>query len=49
MKKGYREEELKALLRRIESLGLSGHLSQGAERTVVGVVGKVPPDLKDNL
>lgn len=49
MKKDYKEKELKALLKRIETLGLSGHLSQGAERTVIGVVGKVPPDLKDNL
>lgn len=49
MKKGYKEEELKALLKRIESLGLSGHISQGVEQTVIGVVGKVPPDLKDNL
>lgn len=49
MEKNYKEGELKALLERIEALGLSGHLSQGAERTVIGVVGKVPPDLKDSL
>src|SRR3990167_2380309 len=49
MKKDYKEGELKTLLERIEALGLSGHISQGTERTVIGVVGKVTPDLKDNL
>lgn len=49
MKKEYKEEELKALLQRVESLGLSGHVSRGVERVVVGIVGQVRPELKDDL
>jgi len=43
------EKEINVILERLKGLGLSGHLSSGVERTVIGVVGKVYPDLKDNL
>ncbi len=36
-------------MERLLQLGLAGHLSRGVERTVIGVVGKVNPDLKDML
>jgi 3-deoxy-7-phosphoheptulonate synthase len=49
MKKGYTEEELTAILQRLEEIGLSGHTIVGVERTVVGVVGQVYPELADEL
>ena len=39
MKADASERELELVLRRIESLGFTAHLSRGVERTVVGVVG----------
>jgi 3-deoxy-7-phosphoheptulonate synthase len=35
--------------RRIESHGLGVDISRGVERTVVGVLGPIPPDLKDEM
>jgi 3-deoxy-7-phosphoheptulonate synthase len=49
MKKGYAEDELTAILQRLEEVGLSGHTIVGIERTVVGVVGQVYPGLADDL
>jgi 3-deoxy-7-phosphoheptulonate synthase len=49
MKKGYAEDELTAILKRLEEVGLSGHTIVGIERTVVGVVGQVYPGLADDL
>jgi 3-deoxy-7-phosphoheptulonate synthase len=49
MRKGYTEEELTGILKRLEEVGLSGHTIVGVERTVVGVVGQVYPGLADDL
>ncbi|MBI4216826.1 MAG: 3-deoxy-7-phosphoheptulonate synthase [Chloroflexi bacterium] len=49
MKKSATQAQLDEVLRRITDIGLSGHLSQGIERTVVGVVGQTHPELKDML
>ena len=49
MKKGCSEDEINALRERLEGLGLQAHLSVGVERTVVGVIGKPDPELKDTL
>jgi 3-deoxy-7-phosphoheptulonate synthase len=49
MRKGYTEEELSGILERLEEIGLSGHAIVGMERTVVGVVGQVYPELADDL
>jgi 3-deoxy-7-phosphoheptulonate synthase len=49
MRKGYTEEELTGILKRLEEVGLSGHTILGVERTVVGVVGQVYPGLADDL
>ncbi len=49
MRKGYTEEELSGILERLEEIGLSGHTIVGMERTVVGVVGQVYPELADDL
>jgi len=43
------QAELDEVQRRIENHGLSVHISQGVERTVVGVLGSIPPDLKDEM
>ncbi|MFC1926456.1 3-deoxy-7-phosphoheptulonate synthase [Chloroflexota bacterium] len=47
MKKDLNEQELEQLLERISELGLSGHVSRGAERVVIGVVGQTTPDLRE--
>lgn len=49
MKKGYTQEEFNAVLQRLEEVGLSGHPIVGVERTVIGVVGQVYPELSDDL
>jgi 3-deoxy-7-phosphoheptulonate synthase len=49
MKKDSTEEDLAAILKRLEEIGLSGHTIIGVERKVVGVVGQVYPELADEL
>ena len=39
MKSDASQEEIKSVVNRVESFGMQGHLSQGVERTVIGVVG----------
>jgi len=39
LKKSVTDEEKKNLIERIESLGLSVHLSEGKERTIIGAIG----------
>ncbi len=34
---------------RIEARGLFAHVSEGVDRTVIGVLGSIPPDFKDEL
>ena len=46
MKKGFQPSEFEAVLKRAKTAGLTGHVSQGVERTVVGLVG-VSADLGD--
>ena len=45
------EKEIQGVLQRIEKAGLRGHLSQGVERVVIGVIGVDPvlPDLREAL
>ena len=43
MQAGASEEELAAVLDRIESLGLAPHVSRGEERTIVGLIGDERP------
>ena len=43
MQAGASEEELAAVLDRIESLGLAPHVSKGEERTIVGLIGDERP------
>jgi len=51
MKKDCRENEIDNVLSRISDAGLKGHLSQGVERKVIGIVGVAPalPDLREML
>lgn len=49
MESGSSEQDVKSVLARLQESGLSGHLSTGVERTVIGVVGQTYPDLKDEL
>ena len=43
------ETEVEHVLERLEELGLAGHLSEGEERTVIGVVGRTFPELAEML
>jgi 3-deoxy-7-phosphoheptulonate synthase len=43
------EKDVDGVLNRLNELGLRGHPSRGAERTVIGVVGQVFPELADEL
>ena len=43
------EDEIKGVQGKLESLGFQYHISRGVERTIIGVIGKIYPDLKDTL
>jgi len=49
MKAGCSQDEISHIATRIEDLGLKVHISQGVEHTVIGVLGKVFPELRDTL
>ena len=43
------KEEMNAILRRLDEIGLKGHPIVGVERTVIAVVGSIYPELSDEL
>ena len=49
MKKDSGDPELAGVMQKITQSGLTGHVSRGAERTVIGVVGQTYPELRDVL
>ncbi len=49
MKKGSTPEDLAAVIGKLTKSGLTGHVSKGVERTVIGVVGQTFPELRDML
>jgi 3-deoxy-7-phosphoheptulonate synthase len=49
MKRGSTKEDLTGVIHKITQSGLTGHVSQGVERTVIGVVGQTYPELRDIL
>ena len=49
MATGSSRENLDNVTNRIEARGLMAQVSEGVERTVVGVLGSLPPDLKDEM
>ena len=49
MQVGSTEKDIEYIQSHLEGRELSGHLSQGVERTVIGVVGQTYPELRDEL
>ena len=49
MKPGSTQEQIQTVARHVEELGLGAHLIEGEERTVIGVVGRVYPELMSML
>jgi 3-deoxy-7-phosphoheptulonate synthase len=49
MKVGSSQDEISGVKKRIEVSGLTAHISQGIEYTVIGVLGQVFPELRDAL
>jgi len=49
MKPGSNDEEVAGVIKRIQAAGLREHLSQGVERTIIGVLGQTFPELRDAL
>jgi len=49
MKSGCSQNEIDAAVKRIKELGLEEHVSQGLERTIIGILGQNLRDLQDAL
>ncbi len=49
MNKDASEQEMAGVMQKLTQTGLAGHISQGIERTVIGVVGQTYPELRDTL
>lgn len=49
MKSGCRRDEVDEIIKRIREVGLEVNLSHGVERDIIGVLGKVPPELQGML
>ncbi|NWF77851.1 MAG: 3-deoxy-7-phosphoheptulonate synthase [Chloroflexi bacterium] len=49
MKPGSSQDAISRVTKRIEDAGLKAHISEGIEHTVIGVLGKVFPELRDSL
>jgi 3-deoxy-7-phosphoheptulonate synthase len=43
MKMGARQEEIEGVIANIEAMGLAAHVSQGRERTIIGIIGDERP------
>jgi 3-deoxy-7-phosphoheptulonate synthase len=49
MARGTASEDLEKVRERIESRGLRAQINLGEERAVIGVMGSIPPDFKDEM
>jgi 3-deoxy-7-phosphoheptulonate synthase len=49
MKTGSSQDEISRVVNRIEAGGLTAHISQGIEHTVIGALGQTFPELRDTL
>jgi 3-deoxy-7-phosphoheptulonate synthase len=49
MKREHTQEQLNGILQRLDEVGLKGHTIVGVERTVIAVVGRIYPELADDL
>ncbi len=47
VRQGHTEKDIVDILDRLSRMGFTGHVSKGVERTVIGIVGKTYPELKD--
>jgi 3-deoxy-7-phosphoheptulonate synthase len=43
------KDDVRAVVERVEQIGLAAHLSEGEERTIIGVVGSLPSTLDETL
>ena len=49
MERGASPEQVNAVVARVKQLGLGAHLSEGEERTIIGVVGSPLPPTLDGM
>jgi len=49
MSKEHTQQDMDGIMRRLEEVGLKGHPIIGVERTVIAVVGRIYPELRDDL
>ena len=49
MRSGGSAEEADGVMRHLQGKGLNGQLNQGTERTVIGVLGEIYPELQDEI
>jgi 3-deoxy-7-phosphoheptulonate synthase len=49
MKLGSSQDEISKVTKRIEDVGLTAHVSEGVDHTIIGVLGKVFSELRDTL
>jgi len=49
MKTSCSQDEIEGVVARIQQLGLKPHVSQGVERTIIGILGQVLTNLQDTL
>src|SRR4030042_2874834 len=49
MKKEHTKEELQEVLAHLKESGLGAHMSVGVERTVIGVLGHIDPELGEEI
>jgi len=49
MRRDATEGDIEAVVKHLERAGLVGHISRGVERTIIGVIGAVYPELADEL
>src|SRR4030042_5836465 len=49
MKPNCKESEVAEVVGKIRQAGLKEHISQGAEHTIVGIIGRTFPELHDSL
>ena len=47
VRQGHSEKDIVDILDRLSRMGFTGHVSKGMEHTVIGIVGKTYPELKD--
>jgi 3-deoxy-7-phosphoheptulonate synthase len=49
VRKEHSDKDIVEILDRLSKMGFTGHVSKGVEHTVIGIVGKTYPELKDTV